>query len=252
MENVNENDPDASNDKGINPRRSKPEPVFNLPYIIVVLAAILIGIHAVRTYVLSYQQDEMLVYFLAFIPASFGPTYTGMPFPMSGFWSPVTHALLHGSWFHLGMNLIWMLAFGTPVAQRFGAFRFVLFSMICAAVGALAHYLSAESPFIPIIGASGAVSGYMGAAARFALSGIGTRRKFDSRGSAMSLVESFQNRQFLIFFFLWMGFNYVFGSGLLDFTGEGTLIAWQAHIGGFLAGLLLFDLLDPVKRNRTA
>jgi membrane associated rhomboid family serine protease len=142
-----------------------------------------------------------------------------------------------------------MAAFGSPVAQRFGVSRFFILVIICTLAGAFLHYLTTSNPFIPIIGASGAVSGLMGAAARFAFQNMGRRRGFASNGPALTLVQSFQNRQFLMFFTIWMGMNYLFGSGYIDVTGEGSLIAWQAHIGGFLAGVLIFGLLDPNKNE---
>lgn len=225
------------------------EPIFNMPLIIIVFCLLIIAVHFVRYFFLSSEQDNLLLYLLAFIPASYGPLADSAPFPMSGWWSPVTHGLLHGDWMHVTMNLIWMAAFGSPVAKRFGLWRFVLLTIICSCGGALLHYFTAENPFVPIIGASGAVSGYMGAASRFVFHNMSSGMRFREDGDAMTLLQSFQNKQFLIFFTLWMGLNYVFGAGFVDIAGDGALIAWQAHIGGFLAGLLVFSVLDPLKRS---
>ena len=150
------------------------------------------------------------------------------------------------------MNVIWMAAFGSPVAKRFGALRFLILTIICTASGALMHYLTYDNPFIPVIGASGAVSGYMGAASRFIFSQYGGGRRFDPNARAMSLVESFSTKGFLVFFLVWMGMNYFVGAGFIDLTGQNSLIAWQAHIGGFLAGVFVFGFLDPANRKRTA
>ena len=223
------------------------EPLFNLPGVILTLALILVAVHLVRVYLLAPEQDRLVLLLFAFFPASLGDAATNTPFLWSGVWGLLTHGLLHGDYLHLTMNLIWMAAFGSPVAQRFETGRFLILTAICTVAGGLLHYLTTSEPFIPIIGASGAVSGYMGAAARFAFQNTTGRRGFSANGPALGLIQSFQNRQFLTFFLIWMGMNYVFGAGWLDLTGEGTLIAWQAHVGGFCAGILIFGLLDPQK-----
>ncbi|MGB7335386.1 MAG: rhomboid family intramembrane serine protease [Salaquimonas sp.] len=226
------------------PETEKRQPLFNVPGIISVFAALIIAIHFVREYLLPGEWDNQLLYLLAFFPASYGALTASAPFPWSGLWSPVTHSLLHGSWLHVIMNLIWMAAFGSPMAKRFGTLRFIILTIICSCGGALLHYLTAENPYIPIIGASGAIAGYMGAASRFIFNSPSGRMQFRENAPALSLVQCFLNKQFLLFFGLWMGMNYLFGAGFIDFTGQGNSIAWQAHIGGFLAGLLIFDLLE--------
>lgn len=251
MAKVNENEePDAG--EGVpEPSPGKREPLLNLPGVITVFAFLIIALHAIRTHLLSDYWNAQLIYMLAFFPASYGEAAGSAPFPMSGMWSPVTHALLHGDWVHVFMNLIWMAAFGSPVARRFGVWRFVILTLICSSAGALAHYVTATNPFIPVIGASGAVSGYMGAAMRFMFSRSRGLR-FDENSPAMSLRQCFSHRQFLVFFIIWLGVNYLFGAGFLFITEEGSGIAWQAHIGGFLAGLLVFSVLDPRYRRRGA
>ncbi len=246
MENVNVDEPIED----VLPQ--KREPMFNLPGSILALGILLIIIHLIRYFLLTEPQDQQVIFMFAFFPASFGDAAASAPYPLSGYWSPLTHGLLHGDFLHLAMNLIWMAAFGSPVAQRFGAMRFFILVIICTLAGALLHFVTTSDPFVPVIGASGAVSGLMGAAARFAFQNIGNRRGFTSDRPALSLVQSFQNRQFLMFFTIWMGMNYLFGAGFIDVTGEGSLIAWQAHVGGFLAGILIFGLLDPHKKQTTA
>jgi membrane associated rhomboid family serine protease len=145
------------------------------------------------------------------------------------------------------MNLFWMAAFGTPVARRFGPVRFMVLTVIASIGGAALHFATYYNEFAPVIGASGAVSGYMGAAGRFAFSFSGRGTRFNSDGPALGILQSFQNRQFVIFFAVWMGMNYLFGSGIVGPSGVDSPIAWQAHIGGFVTGFLVFSLLDPQK-----
>ncbi len=98
---------------------------------------------------------------------------------------------------------------------------------------------------LPMIGASGAVSGCMGAAVRFAFTpgamGTGVQRP------ALPLVQSFQNRGVLAFVVLWFVFNWLFGSGVVPLACVENQIAWEAHAGGFVFGLLAFRLFDPVQ-----
>ena len=103
-----------------------------------------------------------------------------------------------------------------------------------------------------MIGASGAISGFMAAATRFAfqrggpLSFIGANDDA-YRVPAVPLAAALRDRRIVVFLGLWFALNIVFGLGTLAMPGiDEQQVAWQAHIGGFLAGLLLFPLFDPV------
>jgi membrane associated rhomboid family serine protease len=105
-----------------------------------------------------------------------------------------------------------------------------------------------------MIGASASVSGAMAAAIRFAFV-KGSFLSF-SRGDAdaaakvpaLSLVRALRNPRVLGFLAVWFGVNIIFGLGSISIGSDGASVAWQAHIGGFLAGLMLFSLFDPVPR----
>ena len=107
----------------------------------------------------------------------------------------------------------------------------------------------------PMIGASASVSGTMAAAIRFAFV-QGSFLSF-SRGDAdaaakvpaLSLWRALRNGRVLAFLAVWFGVNIIFGVGSIAIGIEGASVAWQAHIGGFVAGLLLFSLFDPVPRT---
>ena len=83
-------------------------------------------------------------------------------------WTFVTYALIHANWMHLGVNAVWLLPFGSAVARRFGALRFVVFFAVTAAAGAALHLAAHAGEQFPMIGASAAISGTMAAAMRFA------------------------------------------------------------------------------------
>jgi membrane associated rhomboid family serine protease len=154
---------------------------------------------------------------------------------------------------HLGLNLAWLIPFATALARRFGVWRYGVFMLVMAAVGALAHLITHLGAMEPMIGASAAISGAMAAAMRFVFQQGGPLAVFREgaaagyRVPAASLATTLRNPQFLLFLVAWLGLNALIGSGTVTFGQEaGQEIAWQAHVGGFFAGLFLFDVFDPV------
>ena len=229
-------------------------PAINLPPAVLWLAIAFIAAHVARQFV-SEASDEWILYAFAFIPArydAFGELLGGGA--AARFWSPVTYAFLHGDWVHLFVNIIWMASFGGALARRFGAARFLVLSLISAAAGAGLHYVVHVADQTLVIGASGAVSGMMAATARFAfspggpLAGGGTAAAFHV--PAEPLRSALRNRRAIAFVLVWFAVNLLFGLGGGLVIGVSAPIAWEAHIGGFLAGLLCFPLLDPVDGNR--
>jgi membrane associated rhomboid family serine protease len=226
------------------------EPMFNVPPVVIATVVVLLLVHAMRTLVLTEAQDDQFLLFFAFIPARYGAVAS---FP-GGFgaalWTFVTYTFIHASLLHIGLNLAWLLPFGTAVARRFGAWRYIAFMLVTSAAGALAYLVSSPAdPMAPMIGASAAISGAMAAAMRFAfqqggpLFGEGEVYRIPAR----SLLSTLRDLRFLVFVGVWFGLNALLGLGIVS-TGveEGQQVAWQAHIGGFVAGLLLFRFFDPV------
>ncbi|MBX9911313.1 MAG: rhomboid family intramembrane serine protease [Beijerinckiaceae bacterium] len=253
------------------------EPILNLPSVVVWLSLCLALIQGGRM-LLSALDDYMLMSWLAFVPARLslwlapdridellnGLTQT-LPGQALGdrfqlvrllladggpkLWTVLTYGLLHGSWLHLASNLLWLAAFGSPVARRLGAARFLNLLALSTIGGALLHWFARDLDVLPLVGASAAVSGAMAAAARFVFSpGL----RFGSLGDdrvvrsipAERLGQLWRNSRALIFIGIWFVTNFLFGSGLVPILGEETSIAWEAHVGGFVVGLLLFPLLD--------
>jgi len=245
------------------PFESSPsEPIFNVPPVVIATVGVLVLVHAFRMLVLSPVADEQFVLTFAFIPARYSADPTSGMFP-GGFgadlWTFFTYAFLHADLLHIGLNLAWLIPFGTALARRFGAWRYVLFMLVTAAAGALAQLISAPQEAAPMIGASAAISGAMAAALRFIFQPDGPLETWrDGAGDgeayrvpALPLLATFRDLRFLLFLAVWMGLNALFGLGAVSFGAEpGQQIAWQAHIGGFVAGLLLFTAFDPVVPRR--
>lgn len=233
----------------------KREPLFNVPTVVIAVLALLALVHAVRTLVLSDAHDQELLLAFAFIPERYDASVVPGGALPGGFgaeiWTFVTYSLLHASWTHLGVNALWLLPFGSAVARRFGAVRFLTFFAVTAAAGAALHLATHAGEPNPVIGASASVSGLMAAAMRFSFQRggpIGLIRGDDEqayRVPAISLTGMLSDARVLIFLAVWFGINILFGVGSLPLTGGDEPVAWQAHIGGFLAGMLLFSLFDP-------
>ena len=234
----------------------KREPLLNVPNVVIAVLALLVLVHAVRTLLLTEESDIEFLLLFAFIPARYETTLlVDGQFP-GGFgaeiWTFLSYSLIHADWTHLGFNAVWLLAFGSAVARRFGAVRFLVFFAVTAAAGALMHLVTHPSEQFPVIGASAAISGTMAAAMRFAFQRggpLGFWRGNDEaayRVPALPLGGVLRDPRVLAFLAVWFGVNLLFGLGSLPITGSDQPVAWQAHIGGFLSGLFLFAFFDPV------
>ncbi len=216
------------------------QPVFNLPPVVVGVLAVLFAIHVVRAWFLNDQELYWLFTTFGFIPREAG----------AHIWTFVTYALLHASWAHLLINGVWLAAFGSPLAWRFGPSRFLAFSVVGAVAGAALHMAIYPRELAPMIGASAAISAHMAGASRFVFSqggplwrgtGLSTYRK-----PAPPLAAVVRDARVVIFVGVWFAINLIFGLGWASSGIASGTIAWDAHIGGFIAGLLLFPLFDPV------
>jgi len=232
------------------------EPILRLPPVIAALTALLVFVHLVR-WALDERTDILVLLWFAFIPARYGaamPVDIVLPGGLAAdVWTYVTYAFLHGDLLHLMVNLVWLLAFGTPVAWRFGTTRFLALFAVTAAAGALVHLATHAGEFAPLIGASAAISGAMAAAVRFAFDARGPLGMLRGAGPeayrvpAAPLMQALRNPTVLVFLVVWFVLNFLFGASNLPAGLTDDSIAWQAHFGGFLAGLLLFPIFDPVR-----
>ena len=260
------------------------QPIFNIPASIVVLIALMAGIHVVREMLPMARDADVLARF-AFVPGRFTAAFdpagvmrhlasmgdaddAGQRLEVARFflgdgtpqpWTLLTYAVLHGNWTHLGLNAVWLLAFGAPVARRFGAVRFVLFFAAGAIAGAGAHDLLFPDDLQPLIGASASVSACMGATLRFMFQPPGRGRLDDSdvsrpahRGPRIALLALLQDRRALAFLLVWFATNLVTGVAAVPLGLSDAPVAWQAHVGGFLIGLLAFPLFDPAADDAAA
>jgi membrane associated rhomboid family serine protease len=234
--------------------------MFNVPMVVLAIIVLLAGIQALFVLVLTPQQANEFLLLFSFIPARYDAAGLAAESWTHGWgaagWTFVTYAFIHGDLGHLFFNAVWLLAFGTPVARRFGTFRFTFFFAMTAAAGAAAHLVTHFGEMAPMIGASASISGAMAAAMRFVferggpLGLLGNRDEGAYHVAPAPLAKMLRDPRVLAFLAVWFGTNILFGVGTITLPGVAQTVAWQAHIGGFLAGLFGFALFDPVRDPR--
>jgi membrane associated rhomboid family serine protease len=225
--------------------RAQP-PAFNVPGVVLVLIVLLGAVHAARTYLIGPVVDDRIIEDFAFIPACYSHACGQLFDRPDGalIWSPLTHALLHGDWTHYGLNALWLVAFGSPVARRIGPVRFTVFAVVGALAGAAAFFIVNPDLMDPVIGASGIVSALMGGACRFAFSGLQRRVPAVGVPPRLSIGQALSDRTILFFVAVFFATNLVTATAVGSYFSGGAQIAWEAHIGGFLFGFLAFGLFD--------
>ena len=192
--------------------------MFNAPWTIVVLCVGLIALYAVQTFAVS----NAMLGLLALTPAQLA----------AGHWQTlVTSQFLHGSWPHVLMNAVAALAFGPPVARLFGlgprgALVFLAFYLTCGVIAGLGFVLADPKDVEPVVGASGAISGLLGAASRI----------IQGRGRIGPIL----GQTVIGMAIAWAIVNIALG--LVPGWTPGAMgmpVAWQAHLAGYAAGVLL-------------
>lgn len=225
-----------------------------LPTFLIWLIAILAGVHIFRQYFLSPPADFLLLFRYGVTPRDFGFTtdtsqITGLPHAswLVNITSLFTHMFLHADLTHLLFNSVWLAAFGTPVVRRLGALGFSAIFIFGGLGGALLYIYVNPNSYLPMIGASGAVSALIGAAMRFAF----RPNRPTGYSADPQPVLSLTNKNVLMFTAVWFITNWLFGAtNIANSLTGGQSIAWEAHIGGFITGVLIFPIIDRIMRAR--
>lgn len=212
-------------------REGRSEPMFNAPWPVLTLTVSILALYYIQSRI---PGQEALFLDWGLVPADLmeGRRVTLL-----------TSMALHGGWAHAALNAIGALAFGAPVARLLGlslgkAVLFFLFFIVCGVAAGWGYaWLHADSA-TPLVGASGGVSGLMGAAAR--LLDRGERRLNPMLSSTVVGMTA-----------AWVAVNLIVGVvGFAPGSG-GAGIAWEAHIAGYLCGLLLIGPLALLFARRS-
>jgi membrane associated rhomboid family serine protease len=164
------------------------------------------------------------------------PSRLSLAQPM-GWGTLVTSMFLHGGWFHLLSNMWTLFIFGDNVEDRMGSGRFLMFYLLSGVVSGLTHAYFAPGSSVPTVGASGAIAGVLGA---YFLLYPGARVI-----TLMVLVVLPWIIEIPAFVYLGLWFVSQLSSGLLNLGAAGDFggVAWWAHVGGFVFGLIMVNLL---------
>ncbi len=148
--------------------------------------------------------------------------------PISVYFNFLSSMFMHGDVMHIGGNMLFLWIFGDNIENRIGHIRFSIFYLITGLIAALAHILTDTSSVIPMLGASGAISGVLG----------GYLLLFPNK-QVKAIMFSFMLTTVPAFIALgaWIGLQL-----LQSYLGGGGGVAYMAHIGGFIAGLALIKI----------
>ncbi|PZO86079.1 MAG: rhomboid family intramembrane serine protease [Micavibrio aeruginosavorus] len=198
------------------------EPMINMPPVTLTLILVILGIHLGMNYVLPDDIAGWIIMNLGFVPEAFNTTPLNPPVLAS----TITHMFLHGSWMHVVMNIFMLAAFGSGIERWLGSRRLLILFFVSGLFGAAAHYILNTHSLFPMIGASGGLSGLFAAAI------VMLNRGQREMGGRIGILP---------FALLWIGLSIAFG--MLG-GPDGSMIAWAAHVGGFLGG---FAVLKAMK-----
>ena len=191
--------------------------------------------------------DEKFTYAFSTVPAEIltgKDIATGVlePTPVPVYLTLITSMFMHGGWAHLLGNMLFLWVFGDNIENRLGHSRYLIFYLVCGIIASLSHvFLSGASSEIPSLGASGAISGVMG----------GYLLLFPSRRVRVLMGRGVGEVPAFVALGIWIVFQVINGMGLLGGEQTGGGVAYAAHIGGFVAGLLLIKLFDIGGRKDT-
>ncbi|MCX5754377.1 MAG: rhomboid family intramembrane serine protease [Candidatus Krumholzibacteria bacterium] len=222
--------------KDINPTHRRPVATYTLiaANVAVFIYQISLGSRLGSAFVASYGATPFEITHMTDLV---GQVKAGLPllhFPGTHpiFLTLLTSMFIHGGFAHLGGNMLFLWIFGNNVEDLLGPVRFVLFYLLCGLAAHALHIASNPSSMVPTVGASGAISGVLGAyLVAFPRARVLTL-VFLGFFIRMAVLPAF------VIIIYWFVIQFVLALASLGGTGEGG-VAWFAHVGGFLAGIAL-------------
>ncbi|MBI5102771.1 MAG: rhomboid family intramembrane serine protease [Nitrospirae bacterium] len=214
-------------------------PARTFPFCTVLIIAVNIIIFALQ--LLSSRSGQDLAYSFGAVPHNITSFQSGPVAPV--FMTLFTSMFMHGGLLHLGGNLLYLWIFGDNIEDSLGHLRFLVFYLFCGVIAAYSHALANPASEVPMIGASGAISGILGAYALL----------FPSARIHTLLFFGFFIQEVKVPALIVIGFWAIiqFLSGLMSETGASQGgVAWFAHLGGFTAGLMTIKLWLPRRSKR--
>jgi len=204
------------------------------PWITIIIIA---GNVLVFLYEVSLSRPALVDFTMkwGFTPALlFGPG-GGSADAISPWLTLVTSTFVHGGWAHILMNMLFLWIFGDNIEDRLGAFRFVLFYLLTGVAANLTHALASPGAIVPVVGASGAIAGVLGAYF------LAFPRARITSLVILGIFVTVAQVPALVFLVVWFGLQLFMG--LTSYGVAGQTVAWWAHVGGFAAGVALYMVL---------
>ena len=171
------------------------------------------------------------------------------PTPISVYITLLTSMFMHGGIAHIAGNMLFLWIFGDNIEDRLGHVRYLVFYLVCGVVASLAHVFTttlfagdSSSVLVPSLGASGAISGVLG----------GYLLLHPHRRVTVILFRFLTDVPAYVAIGIWFAFQLISGLGFLGGGSQQGGVAYAAHIGGFLAGLVLIKFFDRGERPQTA
>ncbi|MFA5900792.1 MAG: rhomboid family intramembrane serine protease [Hyphomicrobium sp.] len=180
----------------------------------------------VAVFLLQLQNGDEFIRQWAFVPARFAAD------PSGDFVTLFTAMFMHGSWLHLGGNMLYLWIFGDNVEDNFGHAKYLFFYLLAGLAATFAQYFLNPTSSIPNLGASGAIAGVLGA---YLLMFPKGRVNVLMRGGVVAVPA-------ILVLGLWFGLQLFSSVGSIANSGEGQDVggvAFMAHVGGFVAGFLM-------------
>jgi membrane associated rhomboid family serine protease len=169
------------------------------------------------------------------------------PTPISVYLTLFTSMFMHGGIAHIAGNMLFLWIFGDNIEDRVGHVKYVIFYLLCGVIASLAHVFATgvfatdeRSLLVPSLGASGAISGVLGAYILL----------YPKRRVTVILFRFLTQVPAYVAIGIWFAFQLISGLGMLGGGSQEGGVAYAAHIGGFLAGLVLIKFFDNGKQNR--
>jgi membrane associated rhomboid family serine protease len=185
---------------------------------------------------------ESLVHAWGVVPREYSLARDLPPTIPLPFWTTLfTSMFLHGGWAHLGGNMLYLWTFGDNVERRLGPVRFLVFYLVCGVAAALAHVAFNAHSSVPTVGASGAISGVLGG---YLVLFPRNQVRVLTRGGIATVPA-------IMVLGLWIVIQLLSSLGSITDTRETSGVAYLAHVGGFVAGVVLVKIL-AAGRPRTA
>jgi membrane associated rhomboid family serine protease len=220
--------------KNLDPRRS-----FPVVTLLLVIVNVMVFLHQLS---LPPKAADVFVHAYGLIPAKISLALAGKRYSLEGAFIPLfTCMFLHGSFWHIVGNMWFLWIFGANVEDRLGSIPYLFFYLMCGIGSGLSQVLFSWGSNVPSIGASGAISGVLGA---FIVFFPGSR--------ILTLVILFiLPVPALVFIGLWFVVQFLSGVESLGLPASANMggVAWWAHIGGFLLGVLFAKIFDPGRRR---